>query len=254
MASKRFQSILLPGLISLTILIQPSLTLTPGEAIEITDAPWSVTVTVGPRVCGGSILRSNFVLTSAQCVYGKESYQVKIHYGSKEIASVGRYADVFTIYLRDYSPQSIQSNIALLKTSEMELDETKSKTIDLPPQEFDPQAESLVLVTGWGAEKTPYSNVLLAANFTVVDRTECQEKIKTIRKAKHITEQLFCAGGPEHGGEYLDTGDSGDPAVQNNQLVGVAIIPPWLPLRGYPSVFTKVGSHVDWINSIIESK
>lgn len=45
------------------------LTLSDPKKIPITDVPWTVTVSIGKRICGGSILRNTFVVTAAQCVY-----------------------------------------------------------------------------------------------------------------------------------------------------------------------------------------
>lgn len=36
----------------------------------IEEEPWTVAVSIGPMLCGGSILSPHFVLTAAQCVYG----------------------------------------------------------------------------------------------------------------------------------------------------------------------------------------
>lgn len=49
---------------------QPSSAITGGRKANITEAPWTVTVTAKEKVCGGSILKSTFILTAARCVYG----------------------------------------------------------------------------------------------------------------------------------------------------------------------------------------
>lgn len=181
---------------------------------------------------------------------------INIHYGSNQRLSGGRFAlgeKIFTIRFR---PETMANDIAIIKTKEpMKLDNITSKAIQLPTLLYDPEPESTVLVSGWGATKSgshTYSNDLMAANFTVVDREACQEKFKHLREEKLITEEVFCAGGSEFGEQYIEYGDTGDPAVQNATVVGVASSPPNPP--EFPSIFTRVGSFVRDIFDIINKK
>lgn len=153
----------------------------------------------------------------------------------------------------------MENNIALIKTeTPMELDNVTSKAIDLPDLEFDPMAMTEVAVDGWGATKPESKELsfnLMAANFTVVDRYDCAKKYEEVQKQGLITEQVFCAGGRGHGSEaHIEYGDVGDPAVQNEKLVGIATLPPTSEAYEYPSIFTKVGSYVTWIEEIIWQK
>lgn len=88
---------------------------------------------------------------------------------------------------------------------------------------------------------------MMAANFTVVDRKDCQQKYEKIR---FISGEVFCAGDAE---TSLKTGDSDDPAVQKidgkDTVVGVGSFSP--KSEDFPSVFTRVGSYVTWILGII---
>ncbi|KPM11757.1 Sar s 3 allergen (serine protease-like protein 8) [Sarcoptes scabiei] len=161
----------------------PSLTLRGDEVrkIEITDAPWSAAVTSASIVCGGSILSDSFVLTSARCVFEKPLSGIKVHYGSKEISSVGIYESVKAVHFIRFKPTTLENNIALLETSgKLQLDGQKSKAIPLTSLMFDPAAGSKILVSGWGAPGrgpyTNYSDLLLAANFTVIGREDCREQ------------------------------------------------------------------------------
>lgn len=101
----------------------------------------------------------------------------------------------------------------------MELDGKKSKAINLPTVEFDPQANTTVLVSGWGvpdSEVFQYTEEMMALNLTVVKRENCRKQFKVIKKGKLITDQVFCAGGTHQGELCLDLADAGDPAVQKN--------------------------------------
>lgn len=159
----------------------------------------------------------------------------------------------------------MQNNIALLETDEpMKLDMKKSKPIDLPRVVYDPPPNSTVLVSGWGvpfAIEFKYTNDLYALNFTVANRSYCRNLYKKIKRAKYITEEVFCAGGPQFGEACLDPGDEGDPAVQKNEsgvqvLAGVATYPPWYPweTRDHPNIFTRVGSFVEWLIDVMDKR
>ncbi|KPM11754.1 Sar s 3 allergen (serine protease-like protein 5) [Sarcoptes scabiei] len=245
---------LLSILVCMVIYLQPSIAEGPSE---IEEEPWTVAVSIGSRLCGGSILKANFVLTAAQCVWGKQFWEVKVHYGSKYSWKEGTYADIKNMTFLRYRNDSMQNNICILETSEpMKLDELKSKPIALPPLEFDPKPESNVLVSGWGSPDYGYASQLMAANFTVIDRGECRKKLAEIKEESLVTNEIFCAGGFKHGDQCLDHGDEGDPTVQKNEkginiLMGVATIPPWLVERGFPSIFTRVGAYIKWIKKVI---
>lgn len=177
-------------------------------------------------------------------------WQIKIHYGSKEVSSVGTYADVKKVFPIGFKPETLQNNLAILELSEpMNLDNTTSKAIDLPTLMFDPKKGTDVLVSGWGALGHKFSNNLLGANFTVVDREECEQKYKEHGLGDYVTDEVFCAGG-EQGEKCLDAFDEGDPAVQDNKIVGVGFF-----ITGFchmlPSLFIRVGTYVGSILEII---
>ncbi|KAF7488542.1 Kallikrein-13 [Sarcoptes scabiei] len=212
------------AIVSLIAFVQLSMAIKGGQKSDIQDEPWTAVLYVSDKLCGAAIVASSYLLTAAHCVFGK------------------------FIFLR-YHPGEMLNDIAVLESKEpMLLDEQRSKAINLPGVEYDPQATSTVLVSGWGAteeKSTQYSLDLMAANFTVVDRDDCQTNYP------NISPQQFCAGGKGYGDAYIEVGDAGNPAVQNSTLVGLATFP---PSPEGPSIFTKVGSYVLWIMDIIKKK
>ncbi|KAI7689995.1 hypothetical protein SSS_06017, partial [Sarcoptes scabiei] len=87
-----------------------------------------------------------------------------------------------------------------------------------------------------------YSDVLRKAFFNVKDPDQCKTSTKT---HEPTTSEEFCA----NTNVSLETGDEGDPAVHNARLVGLGSYPPSNP--DYPSVFTRVGAFMGWIQSVI---
>ncbi|KAF7496202.1 Mite allergen Eur m 3 [Sarcoptes scabiei] len=260
MLLKLFQSVILTAFI-LFGFFRSSLTITNSSEVDISQAPWTVGIVTNPskdtEFCAGSILSSTFVVTAAQCVYGKRLLDISIHYGSRyRISSTGKWVYPKEMFFLRYRPDTWENNIALIKTeTPMNLDNVTSAAIELPSLEFDPMAETEVAAYGWGATKPGSKELLfylMNGNFSIFDRYECAKKYEKIRKQDLITEQVFCAGGKDHGsGAHIEYGDVGDPAVQNQKLVGIATLPPSAESYEYPSIFTKVGSYVLWIQQII---
>ncbi|KPM11765.1 Sar s 3 allergen (serine protease-like protein 16) [Sarcoptes scabiei] len=227
------------------LFLQGSQAIRNGKEINIEEAPWTVGIWVYREnttdVCTGSILTENFVVTAAQCVWTVAFDHINIQYGSSNLWSDPGKGIVYVknvSFLR-YRPDTLSNNIALLETQKpMMLDNVTAQAINLPDLEYDPMIDSMVYVSGFGGDKSfSEGHQLMAANFTVKDREKCE-----------VSLQEFCAMG--EGGAFLEKGDEGDPAVQNNRLVGVAT---YQPTRStdLPAIFTKVGSFVIWIVSII---
>nr|AAR14093.1 group 3 allergen SMIPP-S Yv7016C10 [Sarcoptes scabiei] len=237
------------------ILISPSIAIIGGKSSNITDEPWTVAIYLQNNyTCGGSIIDPNYVLTAAQCVHGETRSDISILYGTADLLLGGNFTFAKNIYYLRYRPETFDNNIALIETTaKMHLDDITSKAIKLPTIEFDPEAGTQVLVSGWGdpdPAQAIWFGSLTDANLTVIGRSQCQQQYKEIGKGPYVNYQVFCAGGAQGGNVSIESHDAGDPAVQNSMLVGVASYP-----KGYepefPSIFTRVGAFVTWIEQII---
>lgn len=99
-------------------------------------------------------------------------------------------------------------------------------------------------MSGWGETEESKTD-LMAANFTVWNRTECQQQYQT-----SITYEEFCAGDAT---TRIGYGDSGDPAVQNERLVGLVSYADGKKPAA-PTVFIRVGAFVLTIQDIMAGK
>lgn len=174
-----------------------------------------------------------------------------VQYGSSNLWEDPGKSDSYVskVHLLLYRNDTMENDIAILEFwRPLQLDQVKSKPVKLPKVEFDPMIGSEVLVSGYGDGQsiTPKDFDLKSANLTVTNRDECKTKFPQ----RYIGLQVFCA---QQEGVSLESGDAGDPTVQNDTLVGVAIYFPERP-EGAPEVFTKVGSYVSWIQDIIKKK
>lgn len=145
---------------------------------------------------------------------------------------------------KEYDKPNIRNDIALLKTSTpIDFSQKGVSAVTLP--QSNPEADLDVVLIGWGTLEnggiTP--NNLQYLNSRTISYEECQA-----RQPSHpIYESQVCA--LTRAGEGACHGDSGGPLVSlNNTLVGLVS---WgTPCgRGYPDVYTKVYSFLDWINA-----
>ncbi|KPM11761.1 Sar s 3 allergen (serine protease-like protein 12) [Sarcoptes scabiei] len=249
MFSKRYQLILSLSLFLLSIFFLPTFAIVGGREVDITEVPYTVHLIVDGRMfCGGSILSEWYILTSAQFVYEfiKDPSKIEIYYGSKKF-SKGTKVTGANVTLIRYDPLTQANNLAVVGTAEkIILNNSTSKAVNLPGVEYDPIPSTTVLVSGWGeTEESKNESNLMAANFTVWDRTECQKQYTT-----HISFEEFCAGNAT---TRIGYGDSGDPAVQNDLLVGSVSYADGAKPEA-PTVFTKIGAFVLTIQNIMAGK
>lgn len=76
----------------------------------------------------------------------------------------------------------------------------------------------------------------------IIDIGECKEKYKNDTP---VTDNMFCAG---NGQADSCSGDSGGPAVINNELVGISSSGDVCGSKQYPGVYTLVYNYRDWIS------
>nr|AAR14084.1 group 3 allergen SMIPP-S Yv4031D03 [Sarcoptes scabiei] len=259
MSSQRFRSIALVVSVLILIYHSPSFAIHGGTKIDIKDAPWTVAIFTITTFCGGSILSKDYVLTAASCVEGQAVSEILIQYESSNLYT-GRTKIVWAemVYIFDrYRNDTLQNNIALIKTNtSMTLDQEKSKAIDLPKVEYEPEKDSNVSVSGYGdVDAKPINEKLTdtskydlkRADFTVQDRSECAQKYTD----KYTDYETFCAKGC---GAYIEQGDIGDPAVQKNEssIEVLAGFVSYAKIQNPLTIFTKVGSYVEWILEIMK--
>lgn len=153
--------------------------------------------------------------------------------------------------LIDIGYGSAVNDIALLRTiTPIDLSHKKVSAVSLPQQNLG--AAVNVVLAGWG---TLEYEGLLPNNLQFLNaRTLSYESCKNILSPNPIFESQVCAFGASNQGACH--GDSGGPLVTssnvaNNTLVG--IVSGGIPCaRGYPDVYTRVYSFLDWIRANTE--
>jgi len=203
---------------------------------------------LGSHTCGGSIIASHWVLTAAHCVTGLLSPRIVVNDGRLN----DQLKRTFSVASRVSHPNYNQgvgaypNDIALLKTSGALTDASFSH-IQLATSDDTDFTDQTCTITGWGVtESGSISNQLLETTGTILSDGGCEAHWSTNYNSNaHICIHNDVTGSCN--------GDSGGPMVCGNKLAGVTS---W----GYsgcdttwPSVYTRVSSYFEWINSTINT-
>ncbi|XP_072237855.1 elastase-1-like [Leuresthes tenuis] len=233
-----------------------------GEMAEPNSWPWQVSLQYLSgnnyyHTCGGSLIRSGWVMTAAHCVDRNRTWRVVLgehdlnnNYGTEQVIGVSR------VYIHpNWNSYNVAHgyDVALLKLSSDAKLNSYVQLASLPPSGQILPHNNPCYVTGWGSTYTGsgLSQLLNEAYLPSVDHKTCSSSgwwgstVKTT---------MVCAGG---GAESGCNGDSGGPLncqVNGKYYVhGIASFVSGLGCNSpkKPTVFTRVSAYIDWMNSIM---
>uniref|UniRef100_V5GNK3 Trypsin-6 n=1 Tax=Anoplophora glabripennis TaxID=217634 RepID=V5GNK3_ANOGL len=220
-----------------------------GTDADIRDFPYMVSVQFnGRHTCGGSIINRYNILTAAHCVT-RDLANFTILPGSTSITS-GTAVPVEKIIIhQDYSGfMPLYHDIAIVQLVWPLRFNERVQPIRLP-RTFDPIPELAgAVLTGWGLNHTDgaVQDILQKVDIIVYADAECEKLHSLSGPTNRITH--VCAGVPE-GGRGQCNGDSGGPLVVDGTEIGIVSwsVKP-CTVQGFPGVYVKVSSYIDWIN------
>lgn len=168
--------------------------------------------------------------------------------GSTKLNQGGQYHNVAKLFFNEnFDPYEIINDVGLIKLATPLTFNDAVQPIALET-DFIPGGEDTVLC-GWGMTSldpalTP--NDLQYIFLKVISVKECQEREAPF----NVYESEICTF--TEFGEGACYGDSGGPLVTGGKVAGIVS---WgRPCAaGYPDVFTRVSSFVDWIQDVIEN-
>ncbi|XP_008298735.1 granzyme B(G,H)-like [Stegastes partitus] len=223
-----------------------------GRVAKAHSRPYMASLQVrGSHVCGGMLIREDFVLTAAHC---KQPEAMTVVLGAHDVTKEEKSQQ--KIQVAKYHPHrgftgEHDYDIMLLELKQNATLNKYVKLIGLPKKDGKTPANINCAVAGWGwteRNKNP-SNVL----------KETTEKIQFSSECKNIWQEYFnpnnmiCTKFSKKTGGVCK-GDSGGPLICNSKPQGITAYT-WAKdctNPKYPHVFTKVGAFVPWIKEVMK--
>ncbi|XP_014216176.1 trypsin-like [Copidosoma floridanum] len=260
-----------------------------GQNGNINDFPYLAFIRVnyehGGGLCGGALIRRQFILTSTSCIrramdnsrgLAPNTVYIKVHVGTSDLTSStqGGVIRVKEIYLhKEYKRLDVAStnDIAVLKL-ELEVPRRLTATaVNLPPAD-EPILGGSSLVSGFGYNSIQVENrggrlvetghtadkKLKFVKVNVIPLIQCGIP-KSVIKTEHLLHKLFC-GKVVPAVRNLDhygtcSGDGGGPLVKNGKIIGVLSTGPFdCNESQLPAFYTQVSAYLDFINPILAGK
>ncbi|KAG3261019.1 granzyme B [Ictidomys tridecemlineatus] len=199
------------------------------------------------KMCGGFLIREDFVLTAAHCL-GRPmcvtlgAHNIENKEENHQVIPVKR-----TIPHPYYDNQSFHNDIMLLQLEKKAKLNATVQPIKLPRDKDKVKPGKVCLVAGWGRMATNgnYPNTLQEVELTLQEDQVCKKLFRNYNSNIEI-----CAGDPKKKNAFFQ-GDSGGPLVCNHVAQGIVS---YTNNNGTPpGVYTKVSRFLQWIKETMES-
>ncbi|KAH8303470.1 hypothetical protein KR059_011702, partial [Drosophila kikkawai] len=202
--------------------------------------------------CGGALISSTYILTAAHCadLGGEPPSQVRLG-GDNLTLTEGEDMMIRRVLVHpEYNATTAYNDIALLELEAPAKPELRPTCIYTESE----VVNSLVTAIGYG--QTSFAGLssaqLLKVPLRRVSNEECQVHYQTDQLAQGVQASQMCAG-DLIGEKDTCQGDSGGPLLMQDEhllyVVGITSLGQGCA-SGPPSVYTRVSSFVDWIESI----
>ncbi|CAO1432960.1 unnamed protein product [Diamesa serratosioi] len=205
-------------------------------------------------VCGGSIISHNWILTAAHCVDGIVSADIYVGIVNRSPMSY-----VWTIKVNqnslmgheNYDASTISNDIALVRLASAIPQHASVNYISLPRRaEVNENLTGKAgIISGFGrdSDNSSIKGTLRWVEVTIIQNEVCEKSYENVISSNVCVET--------NGGKSACSGDSGGPLTVlrldgRSELAGIVSYGKTVGCeKGYPSVFTRVHSFLDWIGN-----
>jgi len=231
--------------------------------------PWIVSLSriLGIHICGGTLIRvsskveeSDIFITAAHCVED-QTRTVKALFGAHNSDSPEQGTEKIEVTKVVVHPKytfKVFNDIAIMKLARPVKFGPWIQPACLPAHGEQVPDGATALLSGWGksVENGSSPDVLHQVTLPIINPQECVDMFKKNQYPLNIkTDIMMCAGVPT-GGKDTCQGDSGGPLVikggNGYVLQGVVSFGKGCARPGWPGIYTRVSSYVDWINEQVK--
>lgn len=248
---------------------KPTQLLVGGQSARAGEFPWQVSLEVSfisdphwAHFCGGTIYKSDWIVTAAHCVYGLQKDDILVAPGMLKLTSgVTRYElDRPPLIIRGYTKGKNDNDVALLHLRTALPQSYLIRSIDLVSDSMEATFSdqgSILTMSGWGANEPVGLTVdsLLRVDMPYVSLKQCTSSLSyppdPDTHKPQVTSQMLCAGYKDGSADICE-GDSGGPLVYFNNgravLVGVASWTTYPCATPYKyGVFSRLSQYRSWL-------
>ncbi|XP_053185103.1 granzyme B-like [Scomber japonicus] len=218
-----------------------------GRVAKPHSRPYMASLQVrGHHICGGILIREDFILTAAHC---KKDEQMTVVLGAHDITKEEDSQQRIQVKYHPHPEFNGQfdNDIMLLELKKNATLNKYVKPIGLPKKGGKIPANIECAVAGWGltGDKSQ-SPVLREAKEKMQSSSKCKNKWGEYFNVDHMICTTFPKGG-------ICQGDSGGPLICNTKPQGItAFTSSDCNDPRYPHVFTKVHAFLPWIKEVMQ--
>jgi trypsin len=203
----------------------------------------------GGRLCGGSLIWGDFVLTAAHC--GHNVFYSTVKFGSTSVFNANQVSINQRIVHPNYNDTWMANDVMLVQLKNF-IPRTQVNYVTLNKDPKIPADGAPITAMGYGADGkgNDYTENLMKVDLQVVGYDTC---VKTYGEKYLNNSHMICNGGPLEGGKDSCYGDSGGPIMLTGSNVQVGFVS-WgreCGKKGTPAVNARVSQYMPWIEQNI---